>query len=79
MFPSHDRAGETIGRLFKRIDEELLEARESAQNFWAHVIAQEPREDIEKVRQETLNELADVANFCMMLADRVKGIDGVQT
>jgi len=67
--------GDSIGSLMKRLDEELIEARSALTTFTASIAMHE--DDLATLSFECSNavdELADVANFCMMVADRAQAL-----
>lgn len=63
---------ERLGWLFKRLHGELAEAHEACGDVTAHMAAGSPREDTEHAIEEAIRELADVANFAMMIADNLR-------
>lgn len=63
---------ESLGWLFKRLHGELAEAHEACGIVTAHLAAGSSREDTEQAINEAINEMADVANYCMMVADSLR-------
>lgn len=59
-----------LGALLKRIEEELDEAKEALEDFTIAVSMEGENKD--EAARKAIDELADIANFCMMAADRVK-------
>ena len=62
----------TLGWLMRRLDEEREEVDGAASNLLSHIYASSPNEEINKAADELIAELADVANFAMMAADRAR-------
>lgn len=66
---------DSFGSLFKRLDEELKEAKQAASNLTSALWQDRPGDLIERLDEFgelAIDELADVANFAMMLADRIR-------
>ena len=58
------------GRLMERLDEECKEAEEAIKNFLANLMMEEGAPGA--AAEAAIQELADVANFAMMMADRIR-------
>ena len=63
---------DTLGSLMKRVREEWREAEDAISTFWAHRTTASTPTEIAESFELARAELADVANFCMMLSDRMQ-------
>jgi len=59
-----------FGYLFKRLEEELKEAKSAAGELTATTWDAEG--DLDGIAEAAIDELADVANFAMMIADKIR-------
>ena len=66
----------SLGQLRRRINGELKELDESISYFLATKWSLEPKEEVQKRTENVKKELADVANFCMMMSERIDILAG---